>query len=145
MFSRFKNQSSPVLRSLRDRSFRRFQSSLPLAKLRPSLVAKAAAGGTVFGLVLSGLDHKTQSEARKKLQKTSDPKIDFPDNLIERFQHYSKEHYIGQEHKHAEFATGQSPEVMVISCCDSRGSCATTFWHFNPPAHKFRKAKRMPQ
>jgi len=71
MFPRFaKNPMSPAL----GRSFRRFQSSVPLSKLRPSsFIAKAAAGGAIFGVVLSGLDHKPQSEARKKLQRTSDP------------------------------------------------------------------------
>jgi carbonic anhydrase len=52
----------------------------------------------------------------------------FPENLTDRFRRFKHRHFVPNADQYEELATyGQSPEVMVISCCDSRVDPETIF------------------
>jgi len=52
----------------------------------------------------------------------------FPENLTDRFRRFKHRHFVPNADHYEELATyGQSPEVMVISCCDSRVDPETIF------------------
>ncbi len=52
----------------------------------------------------------------------------FPESLTDRFRRFKFRHFVPNADHYEELATyGQSPEVMVISCCDSRVDPETIF------------------
>ncbi len=52
----------------------------------------------------------------------------FPENLTDRFRRFKHRHFAPNADHYEELATyGQSPEIMVISCCDSRVDPETIF------------------
>ena len=52
----------------------------------------------------------------------------FPENLTDRFRRFKLRHFVPNADQYEELATyGQSPEVMLISCCDSRVDPETIF------------------
>ncbi len=52
----------------------------------------------------------------------------FPENLTDRFRRFKHRHFAQNSDHYEELATyGQSPEIMVISCCDSRVDPETIF------------------
>ncbi len=52
----------------------------------------------------------------------------FPENLTDRFRRFKHRHFVPNADHYEELATyGQNPEVMVISCCDSRVDPETIF------------------
>jgi carbonic anhydrase len=52
----------------------------------------------------------------------------FPDHLADRFRRFKFRHFApNQDHYEALASDGQSPEVMVVSCCDSRVDPETIF------------------
>ncbi|MEQ1577577.1 MAG: carbonic anhydrase [Hyphomicrobium sp.] len=52
----------------------------------------------------------------------------FPDNLTDRFRRFKHRHFVPNADHYEELATyGQSPDVMMISCCDSRVDPETIF------------------
>ncbi len=52
----------------------------------------------------------------------------FPEKLTDRFRRFKHRHFVPNADQYEELATyGQSPEVMVISCCDSRVVPETIF------------------
>jgi carbonic anhydrase len=52
----------------------------------------------------------------------------FPEKLTDRFRRFKHRHFVPNADQYEELATyGQSPEVMVISCCDSRVDPETIF------------------
>ncbi len=52
----------------------------------------------------------------------------FPEFLIDRFRRFKHRHFVPNADQYEELARyGQSPEVMVISCCDSRVDPETIF------------------
>jgi carbonic anhydrase len=45
----------------------------------------------------------------------------FPDHLADRYRRFKLRHFIPHQDDYEQLATsGQNPEVMVVSCCDSR-------------------------
>jgi carbonic anhydrase len=52
----------------------------------------------------------------------------FPENLSDRYRRFRHRHFVPHADDYEELATyGQNPEVMVISCCDSRVDPETIF------------------
>lgn len=52
----------------------------------------------------------------------------FPEQLTDRFRRFKHRHFVPNADQYEELATyGQDPEVMVISCCDSRVDPETIF------------------
>ena len=52
----------------------------------------------------------------------------FPDKLADRFRRFHFRHFSPHQDHYEELAThGQSPDVMVVSCCDSRVDPETIF------------------
>jgi carbonic anhydrase len=52
----------------------------------------------------------------------------FPEKLVDRFRRFRHRHFVPNADHYEELATyGQSPDVMVISCCDSRVDPETIF------------------
>ncbi|MCC7253335.1 carbonic anhydrase [Hyphomicrobium sp.] len=52
----------------------------------------------------------------------------FPEKLTDRFRRFKHRHFVPNADHYEELATyGQDPEVMVISCCDSRVDPETIF------------------
>ena len=52
----------------------------------------------------------------------------FPSNLTERFHRFRFRHFDQNRDRYAELAAfGQNPEVMIVSCCDSRCDPETIF------------------
>ncbi len=52
----------------------------------------------------------------------------FPDHLADRFRRFKFRHFApNQDHYEALASDGQAPEVMVVSCCDSRVDPETIF------------------
>jgi len=52
----------------------------------------------------------------------------FPENLTDRFRRFKHRHFVPNADHYEELATyGQSPEVMLVSCCDSRVDPETIF------------------
>ena len=52
----------------------------------------------------------------------------FPENLTDRFRRFKHRHFVPNADQYEELARyGQTPEVMVISCCDSRVDPETIF------------------
>ena len=52
----------------------------------------------------------------------------FPENLTDRFRRFKHRHFVPNADHYEELATyGQNPEVMLISCCDSRVDPETIF------------------
>jgi len=52
----------------------------------------------------------------------------FPEKLTDRFRRFHRRHFLPRAEEYQELATfGQSPEAMVISCCDSRVDPETIF------------------
>ena len=52
----------------------------------------------------------------------------FPDHLADRFRRFKFRHFAPNQDRYEELAThGQNPEVMVVSCCDSRVDPETIF------------------
>lgn len=52
----------------------------------------------------------------------------FPAQLADRFQRFKFRHFAPNQEHYEELATyGQSPEVMIVSCCDSRVDPETIF------------------
>ncbi len=52
----------------------------------------------------------------------------FPENLSDRYKRFRHRHFVPHADDYEELATyGQNPEVMVISCCDSRVDPETIF------------------
>lgn len=52
----------------------------------------------------------------------------FPDHLADRFRRFKFRHFTPNQERYEELAAqGQSPEVMVVSCCDSRVDPETVF------------------
>lgn len=52
----------------------------------------------------------------------------FPENLTDRFRRFHHRHFVPNADQYEELATyGQAPEVMLISCCDSRVDPETIF------------------
>lgn len=52
----------------------------------------------------------------------------FPENLTDRFRRFKHRHFVPNADQYEELARyGQSPEVMIISCCDSRVDPETIF------------------
>jgi carbonic anhydrase len=52
----------------------------------------------------------------------------FPDHLADRFRRFKFRHFAPNQDRYEDLAThGQSPEVMVVSCCDSRVDPETVF------------------
>ena len=52
----------------------------------------------------------------------------FPESLTNRFRRFKHRHFLPNAEQYEELATyGQSPEVMLISCCDSRVDPETIF------------------
>ena len=52
----------------------------------------------------------------------------FPEKLTDRFRRFKHRHFVPNADQYEELATyGQNPEVMVISCCDSRVDPETIF------------------
>lgn len=52
----------------------------------------------------------------------------FPEQLIDRYRRFRYRHFEPQAEQYAELAsTGQSPEIMVVACCDSRVPPETVF------------------
>lgn len=52
----------------------------------------------------------------------------FPETLTDRFRRFKQRHFVPNADHYEELATyGQSPEVMLISCCDSRVDPETIF------------------
>lgn len=52
----------------------------------------------------------------------------FPDHLTDRFRRFRFRHYAPNLEHYAELASfGQNPDVMVVSCCDSRVDPETIF------------------
>ena len=52
----------------------------------------------------------------------------FPENLTDRFRRFKQRHFVPNADQYEELATyGQNPEVMLISCCDSRVDPETIF------------------
>jgi carbonic anhydrase len=52
----------------------------------------------------------------------------FPDQLADRFRRFKFRHFAPNQDRYEELAErGQSPDVMVVSCCDSRVDPETVF------------------
>ena len=52
----------------------------------------------------------------------------FPDHLADRFRRFKFRHFTGnQDHYETLARFGQSPDVMIVSCCDSRVDPETIF------------------
>jgi len=52
----------------------------------------------------------------------------FPDHLTDRFRRFKYRHFAPNQDHYEKLATeGQSPDVMVVSCCDSRVDPETLF------------------
>jgi carbonic anhydrase len=52
----------------------------------------------------------------------------FPEKLTDRFRRFKHRHFVPNADQYEELATyGQSPDVMIISCCDSRVDPETIF------------------
>jgi len=52
----------------------------------------------------------------------------FPEALADRFRRFKHRHFVPNAEQYEELATyGQNPEVMLISCCDSRVDPETIF------------------
>jgi carbonic anhydrase len=52
----------------------------------------------------------------------------FPENLADRYRRFRHRHFVPNADHYEELATyGQNPEVMLISCCDSRVDPETIF------------------
>jgi carbonic anhydrase len=52
----------------------------------------------------------------------------FPDHLADRFRRFKFRHFApNQDHYEALASSGQAPEVMIVSCCDSRVDPETIF------------------
>ncbi len=52
----------------------------------------------------------------------------FPETLVDRFRRFRHRHFVPNADHYEELATyGQNPEVMLISCCDSRVDPETIF------------------
>ena len=52
----------------------------------------------------------------------------FPERLTDRFRRFKHRHFVPNADHYEELATyGQDPEVMIISCCDSRVDPETIF------------------
>ena len=52
----------------------------------------------------------------------------FPEALADRFHRFRHRHFVPNAEQYEELATyGQNPEVMLISCCDSRVDPETIF------------------
>lgn len=52
----------------------------------------------------------------------------FPDHLVDRFRRFKFRHFApNQDHYEKLAAEGQNPEVMIVSCCDSRVDPETIF------------------
>lgn len=52
----------------------------------------------------------------------------FPENLTDRYRRFKIRHFAPNYEQYAELAEfGQTPDVMVISCCDSRVDPETIF------------------
>jgi len=52
----------------------------------------------------------------------------FPDQLTDRFRRFKHRHFVPNADHYEELATyGQNPEVMLLSCCDSRVDPETIF------------------
>ncbi len=52
----------------------------------------------------------------------------FPESLTDRFRRFKHRHFVPNADHYEELATyGQNPEVMLISCCDSRVDPETIF------------------
>ena len=52
----------------------------------------------------------------------------FPNQLIERYKQFKTTVFVGETNFYSELAkNGQSPEIMIISCCDSRVDPETIF------------------
>jgi carbonic anhydrase len=52
----------------------------------------------------------------------------FPENLSDRYRRFKHRHFVPNADHYEELATyGQNPEVMLISCCDSRVDPETIF------------------
>jgi carbonic anhydrase len=52
----------------------------------------------------------------------------FPDVLTDRFRRFKFRHFAPNQDRYEELATnGQNPEVMIVSCCDSRVDPETIF------------------
>ena len=51
-----------------------------------------------------------------------------PENLTDRYRRFKYRHFAPNQDQYEELATyGQSPEVMIVSCCDSRVDPETIF------------------
>jgi len=51
-----------------------------------------------------------------------------PDHLADRYRRFRFRHYAPNQHRYEELAEhGQTPDVMVVSCCDSRVDPETIF------------------
>ncbi len=52
----------------------------------------------------------------------------FPDQLADRFRRFKFRHFVGnQDHYESLAINGQDPDVMIVSCCDSRVDPETIF------------------
>ena len=52
----------------------------------------------------------------------------FPEVLTDRFRRFKFRHFTPNQDRYEELANhGQSPEVMIVSCCDSRVDPETIF------------------
>ncbi len=52
----------------------------------------------------------------------------FPENLTDRYRRFKHRHFLPNADQYEELATyGQSPDVMLVSCCDSRVDPETIF------------------
>ena len=52
----------------------------------------------------------------------------FPEQLTDRFRRFKHRHFVPNADHYEELATyGQSPQIMIISCCDSRVDPETVF------------------
>jgi carbonic anhydrase len=82
----------------------------------------------MFLIVTGQPPHPRSSAPQAPAQETSPTMSSFPENLTDRFRRFKHRHFVPNADHYEELATyGQNPEVMVISCCDSRVDPETIF------------------
>jgi carbonic anhydrase len=74
------------------------------------------------------LEHAEKVVWGKKLNSKSGRMSSFPENLTDRYRRFKHRHFGPNADHYEELANyGQNPEVMLISCCDSRVDPETIF------------------
>ncbi len=48
--------------------------------------------------------------------------LSFPTALAEGYRAFLDDRFVREQDRYASLAEGQSPEILIISCCDSRVS-----------------------